>query len=71
MTENKPRNIFERRYLGLGGAVLETPEPYASKNEVVPQTYEELLKVYRDYMHDPKAEFTEEMLVELKRLGKI
>lgn len=56
MTENKPRSIFERRYLGLGSAVLETPEPYAPKNEVVPQAYEELLAHYRKYVGEPEAE---------------
>lgn len=69
MTETK--NIFERKYLGLAGQAETGEEPYAPKNEVTPQTYEDLLKAYRDYMHDPKAEFTDEMLVELKRLGKI
>jgi hypothetical protein len=42
-----------------------------TENKVEPQTYEDLLKVYRAYMHDPEAEFPEEVLEELRKLGKI
>ena len=56
MTELKHKSIFERRYLGLGGQVESGVGPYAPKNEVVPQTYEELLAHYRKYVGDPEAE---------------
>lgn len=41
------------------------------ENKVEPQSYEDILKVYRDYLHDPKAEFSPEIEEELKRQGKI
>lgn len=41
------------------------------KNEVEAQTYEDLLKQYRVYVNDPKAEFPPEILEELKKQGKI
>ena len=41
------------------------------ENKVEPQTYEDLLKEYRIYVNDPKAEFPEEILLELEKQGKI
>ena len=51
--------------------MIKTEQLSWPENRVEPQTYEDLLKVYRDYMHDPKAEFPEEILVELKKQGKV
>ncbi len=42
-----------------------------TENKVEPQTYEDLLKQYRVYVNDPKAEFPPEILEELKKQGKI
>ena len=41
------------------------------KNEVRPQTYEDILKEYRAYVHDPKAELPAELLADLEKLGKL
>jgi len=41
-----------------------------TENIIEPQSYEDLLKVYRIYVNDPKAEFPPEVLEELKKLGK-
>lgn len=62
---------FHKRYLDGSGVVIDKGAPYAPKNEIRGQTYEDILAEYRMYMNDPKAEFTEEMLEELRRLGKI
>jgi hypothetical protein len=51
--------------------VVDKPVLFVPKNEVKGQTYDELLAEYRRYMNDPKAEFTQEMLEELAKLGKI
>lgn len=71
MTELKHKSVFERKYLGAGGVVEESTEPYSPKNEVRPQTYDEILAEYRKYVGDPSAEFSPEILAELKKLGKI
>lgn len=42
-----------------------------SENKVEPQTYEDILKFYRVYVNDPKAELPEEVIEELKKIGKI
>jgi len=63
---------FHRWYVGEGNGVVDLgSEPYKSKNEIRGQTYEDLLAQYRRYVNDPKAEFTQEILEELRRLGKI
>ncbi len=64
-------SIFHKRYVDGSGVVIDKGIPFVPKNEIRTQSYEELLAEYRRYMRDPKAEFTEEMLVELSRLGKI
>jgi hypothetical protein len=46
------------------------PIPW-TENRIEPQTYDELLKAYRDYLHDPDAEFSPEILEELRKQGKI
>lgn len=62
---------FHRRYVHGSGEVADKPVLFVPKNEVKGQTYDELLAEYRLYMNDPKAEFTQEMLEELAKLGKI
>ena len=62
---------FHKWYVGGEGEVNLGSEPFKSKNEIKGQIYDELLAEYRMYMNDPKAEFTEEMLEELAKLGKI
>ncbi len=64
-------SIFHKRYVDGSGVVIDKGAPFVPKNEIKGQTYDELLAEYRTYMNDPKAEFTEEMLVDLRRLGKI
>lgn len=44
--------------------------PWA-ENKVRPQTYEEILALYRAYVHDPEAELPESVLEDLRRLGKL
>lgn len=70
MTEIFDSN-FHKRYLDGSGVVIDKGAPYTPRNEIKGQSYEDLLAEYRMYMNDPSAEFTEEMLVELRRLGKI
>lgn len=41
------------------------------EDKVEPQDYDDLLWFYRIYVNDPKAEFPEEMMEELRKLGKI
>ncbi len=63
---------FHRWYVGDGSGVVDLgSEPFVPKNEIKGQSYDELLSEYRRYMNDPKAEFTQEMLEELRKLGKI
>ncbi len=64
-------SIFHKRYVDGSGVVIDKGVPFTPKNEVKGQTYDELLADYRRYMRNPKAEFTQEMLEELARLGKI
>ena len=62
---------FHKWYVGGEGEVNLGSEPFKPKNEVEGKKYKELLEEYRIHMSDPKAEFTEEILQELKILGKI
>lgn len=62
---------FHKWYVGGEGEVNLRSESFKPKNEIKVQTYDELLADYRRYMRNPKAEFTEEILEELRKLGKI
>ncbi len=51
--------------------MTETKQIPWTENKIEPQTYEDILKEYRMYVKDPKAELPEELLKELRKLGKI
>jgi hypothetical protein len=44
---------------------------YWPENKVEPQTYEDILKEYRMYVNDPKAELPADIVEELKKFGKV
>lgn len=64
-------SIFHKRYVDGSGVVIDKGTSIVPKNEIRPQSYGDLLAEYRRYMNDPKAEFTQEILEELTKLGKI
>lgn len=64
-------STFHKRYVDGSGIVIDKGAPLPLKNEIKPQTYEEILADYRRYVGDQNAELPEEILGELKKLGKI
>lgn len=64
-------SAFHKRYVDGSGIVIDKGVPLPLKNEIKPQTYDEILADYRRYVGDQNAELPEEILAELKKLGKI
>lgn len=72
MTEQKFESKFHKQYVGGEGEVVEASvRQTPNMTEVKTETFEEILAQYRAYVNDPKAELPEEILEELKKLGKI
>ena len=74
MTENKGENKFDnqfhKRYIGEPGDVVDRSLPRLSTDMPI-LSYEDILKEYRAYVRDPKAELPEEILETLRLGGKI
>lgn len=64
-------SVFHKRYVSGDGIVIEKGPYYQPKNEVIPQTYEDILAEYRKYVGDPEAELPDEIVEHLRVLGKI
>lgn len=62
-------SAFHQRYVGGEGAIAEQEAPESS--EFMPETYEEILAQYRDYVNDPTAELPDELMEKLIRLGRV
>ncbi len=62
---------FHRWYVGGEGEVSLGREPFKPKNEVKGKSYEEVLAEYRVYIGDSEAELPQDIVEELRRLGKI
>lgn len=72
MTEKKVFDSnFHRWYVGGEGEVKLSESPFSPKNEVVGQTYNEILAEYRAYVGDSEAQLPQDIMEELRRLGKI
>jgi len=74
VTENtggkKFDNQFHKRYIGGLGEVVD--QPLSELITSIPTlSYEDVLKEYRAYVRDPKAELPEEILETLRLGGKI
>lgn len=72
MTEQNFESGFHKKYVGGDGRVEDgvnsTPRAVF---EIKPIAYEDILKEYRRYVGDSQAELPEEILAELRLLGKI
>lgn len=62
---------FHRWYVGGEGEVNLGSEPFKPKNEVMGKSYEDVLAEYRAYVGDSEAQLPQEIMDELRRLGKI
>lgn len=61
---------FHRRYVGGEGVVRESGFVSLEKTRFESMSVDDILKMYRDYMHNPKAEFPEALKEELRLQGK-
>lgn len=63
---------FHQQYVGAtDGEIVEKDAVGFERSVFVPQTIQDILKVYRAYVNDPKAELPEAILEELRAQGKI
>lgn len=72
MTEQKFESKFHKQYVGGEGVVEDKGFVNLDKNdEIIPEKIEDILREYRKYVNDPKAELPEAIVEELRMLGKI
>ena len=72
MTEQKFESKFHKWYVGGEGEVEEAPlNLLRPSSEFRPITVEEVLIEYRKYIGDPTAELPEEILADLRIMGKV